>query len=456
MALLDLSNELLFLIVDYLDSQADINAFMQINWRLYYLLNDLLYRYNFKHFGGRGILKAAADGALPTVQRFVADGFNVQYKSAYGAPRGRRWENGEPEKDCAFEHPILEAANYGRAEVVRYLLEEGSDPQFPDQHGETPLILASRNGFLPVVRVLTAAASTGADSILNVVSNSGKLPIEEAVSAGHVEVVRYFLSVSDNSSELASICLPDAAAKGEIELVGVLLYYRADINYSKVQEEWLGRDSTALSVATENGDTEMVRFLVDHGADVHCEDRFYSTPLKVAVAKGYRCIVALLLEHDSETDLGRCMISAITNGNEDLLNLLLAKYQPNPKKDRFNPLALAAKHGRMELVEMFLDKGLNEEEALYEAVVSSHADIVEFFLERGTNPDVPSTGESAVRAALVSKNETIIYALHCYGAHIDPWNLHYCRTLGLSGFESRDTLAEIFPLMPVQEEALHT
>ena len=46
MALLDLVNELLLAITETLESEKDINAFVQANARCFQLLNLHLYRYN--------------------------------------------------------------------------------------------------------------------------------------------------------------------------------------------------------------------------------------------------------------------------------------------------------------------------------------------------------------------------------------------------------------------------
>jgi hypothetical protein len=62
---------------------------------------------------GKGILQAAAHGSLSAVQRFTEKGFEVQYQ--LGGHHLR-------------DHPILHAATYGHVEVVKYFLEQGSNP----------------------------------------------------------------------------------------------------------------------------------------------------------------------------------------------------------------------------------------------------------------------------------------------------------------------------------------
>ena len=53
-----------------------------------------------------------------------------------------------------------EAAEWGDAEALRSLLEEGQDVNACDRYGQTALLLAARNGHLEAVRVLV---EVGAD-----------------------------------------------------------------------------------------------------------------------------------------------------------------------------------------------------------------------------------------------------------------------------------------------------
>jgi hypothetical protein len=67
MTILTLSNEIILLIWQQLQSQKDLNALVQVNRRFYFLLKHLLYRYNLDHQNGDGILQAAKLGPIPAV-----------------------------------------------------------------------------------------------------------------------------------------------------------------------------------------------------------------------------------------------------------------------------------------------------------------------------------------------------------------------------------------------------
>jgi len=86
--------------------------------------------------------------------------------------------------------------------------------------------------------------------------------------------------------------------------------------------------------ATQLGRGEMVRFLLDRGADHDVVDDFGQTPLALAGKMGYEGIVCMLLEHgadpNAEDDCGRTpLLWAAGNGHTAVAKLLLEK-EANP------------------------------------------------------------------------------------------------------------------------------
>ena len=74
----------------------------------------------------------------------------------------------------------------------------------------------------------------------------------------------------------------NAAARGFIEHAQMLLECGAAINARGM----LGR--TSLHWAAHNGNTKVVRFLLEHGADAHIRDELGKTPSKLASIKGIK------------------------------------------------------------------------------------------------------------------------------------------------------------------------
>ena len=114
------------------------------------------------------------------------------------------------------------AANLGRVDVVRELINKGGDIEMKDKYGVTPLHLASLNGHLDVVQLLveskvdihakekggktplywascngqlnavTLLVENKAD--INAKKNNGETPLHQASFYGHLDVVEYLRS----------------------------------------------------------------------------------------------------------------------------------------------------------------------------------------------------------------------------------------------------------------------
>src|SRR5437016_14126272 len=86
-----------------------------------------------------------------------------------------------------------------------------------------------------------------------------------------------------------------AARKGDVAAVKAFLDKGVDVN-TKTRY-----GATALSYACDKGHTEVVRLLLERGADPDVKDTFYgATPMGWAAPKGYTEIVKLLIDKGSK------------------------------------------------------------------------------------------------------------------------------------------------------------
>jgi ankyrin repeat protein len=191
--------------------------------------------------------------------------------------------------------------------------------------------------------------------------------------------------------------LHSAAYYGEVEMVRVLLEYKADV---KAQT---GDGGTPLHFASKGclegldispSLSNIVRLLLHHGADINSQGRAYSSPLHEAARYGRAEVVRVLLEHvanlgaeDDDRKPGFQVMSEYVNARNSegktplhyasegpyaggpytglsLSNVarILLEYGADVNargKGKPPPLHVAARHGRVEVVRVLLENGAN-------------------------------------------------------------------------------------------------
>lgn len=186
---------------------------------------------------------------------------------------------------------LIEAARAGDAESVERLLAEEASVTATDASGMTALIAAAWGNHLAVACALIAA---GAD--VNVQDDTQQSAYLIATSEGYLELLEMTLDAGADVRSLDSYRgtgLIRAAERGHVEVVERLL--ETEIAVDHVNRLGL----TALLEAIMFGDggprhTEVVRRLVEAGADVNLADGSGVTPLAHARQRGYAEIAAIL------------------------------------------------------------------------------------------------------------------------------------------------------------------
>lgn len=116
-----------------------------------------------------------------------------------------------------------------------------------------------------------------------------------------------------------------AARKGDVAAVKAFLDKGVDVN-TKTRY-----GATALSYACDKGHTEVVRLLLERGADPDVKDTFYgATPMGWAAPKGYTEIVKLLIEKGSK-ERGDALDAGASSGFVEMVQMILDKGDLSPE-----------------------------------------------------------------------------------------------------------------------------
>ncbi|KAL4203568.1 hypothetical protein AMTRI_Chr01g104540 [Amborella trichopoda] len=201
---------------------------------------------------------------------------------------------------CAF---------HGHPDCMRELLLAGADSNAVDDEGETVLHRAIAKNHTDSAIVIL---ENGGCSSMSITNSKNLTPLHMCITTWNVAVVKKWVEVASQEEIYDAIEIPSsvgtvlcmaAALKKDHEtecrdLVRLLLGAGADPSAQELQH---GR--TALHTAAMANDVEMVKIILDAGVDVNIRDGHDMIPLHVALARGAKSCVGLLLSRGANCNL---------------------------------------------------------------------------------------------------------------------------------------------------------
>ncbi|XP_065367097.1 protein fem-1 homolog B isoform X1 [Calliphora vicina] len=213
------------------------------------------------------------------------------------------------------------------------------------------------------------------------------------------ELREYLLNLKFDEIDGQSITpLTMAAMAGNTMYVKTLLsHYSVDLERecNVIFDGLVVYGATALWVAAGLGHLQVVKLLVNNGANVNHNTKAQSSPLRAACYAGRLDIVKYLIEHGADVNLGNkynntCIMIAAYKGHAHVVDTLL-KNGANPNEQALcgaTALHYAAECGHLEVCRILLDHGarLQENEhglsPVLNAAERTHEDVVHLFIER--------------------------------------------------------------------------
>lgn len=136
---------------------------------------------------------------------------------------------------------------------------------------------------------------------LSALAMSGDEQVEftDALGNGNVAVVKKYLDngVNVNDQYFAWSALQIAANKGQLDVVKLLVEKGADLNYKHPITKM-----TALSLAAVDGFTDVVSYLLSKGADPNIKMRGNVSVVRVVRDSGNTAMVDLLVKNGAKED----------------------------------------------------------------------------------------------------------------------------------------------------------
>ena len=184
-----------------------------------------------------------------------------------------------------------------------------------------------------------------------------------------------------------------------------------------------------LAIAADKGDLEMVRMLVEKGADVNEGD---STPLLYASGKGYLEVMKFLVERGAVLHGGYVLACAVYNKRQKVVDWLLQSVgvKVDALVDGRTALTLAVRDNMEEMARLLLRNGASPhvklprgEPMLWHAISRSFLGVARVLLQHKAQVDEVYNGETALLIAVTRGNLEVVKMLWQFGANLDLKNL---------------------------------
>lgn len=332
-----------------------------------------------------------------------------------------------------FRTPLMIAVEEGNTETAKELINAGANIKTKGRNDENILIAASLQGNIKLVKLFI---TLGID--VNDTSFSGDTALVEASYKGNKEIVQLLIKAGakvnihrryssplivtvdqdiiqkdvDTYTEIVKMLVKAGAQvntynrngqsvfqisvkRGYTEILKVLIKNGANIDEANNYEK-----RTVLMDASEKGDVDKVKLLIDSGADIKLKDRDKKTALDLACINGHVKILKLFLKGKAPDVIAREPVF-----NETFLE--------------------ASRHGKSEIVKFLIKRGINinaisiktKRTALMYASWKGYIEIVQTLIKSGAKINLKDvSGWTALVIANQEKHEEISDLLKQSGA----------------------------------------
>jgi ankyrin repeat protein len=291
------------------------------------------------------------------------------------------------------------------------LIEYGASVNATNYFGETPLHCSISNGD---TEIAIALIESGAN--VNATNYFGETPLHCSISNGDTEIA---IALIGHGADVNAYDCNDetplhlAAKCGNTKTAIALIERGADVHAAD------NYGGTPLHWAAKMGHTQTAIALIEHGADINATKNNGDTPLHLAAFHVRIEAVIALMEYGANLPEYRSSIvltlkifdwwtplhTAVINNNlNEIRNL---EYIPSET----SPFDIAIMIGNIDAARTLIERGIqyDKDKCLITATYSNRLELAQLFLEKGANPlSKNQLGQTALHFAAARGNENIM------------------------------------------------
>lgn len=286
---------------------------------------------------------------------------------------------------------LLEKSAENSAKITEMLIGKADKNIINDSlEGKTPLIIAVGNSYIDTAKILI---ENGAD--VNSVDFEGWSALSYAVNNGDIESAKLLLENKAKIKDELLIAIKSPIVESIINMMKLLIENGANVNYTDENR------FNPLNIAIESGDMELTKFLITNGANVNSLMQDGVSLIGYAIAQNNMDLLQILIENGAN------------------VNYTVGDSWAN------TPLQTASRLGLDNVVRILLTRNadinavdMNGNTALHTAALNSQLSVVKLLLEKNPNLDIQNkVGNTALHLAVISGNIDIVGELVLKGAN---------------------------------------
>jgi len=343
---------------------------------------------------------------------------------------------------------------------VQLLLDRGADAtlatrEFDNAVGPAPIHRAAESAHLEALKALIA----GAPETVNHASDRRSTPLVAAIDSGSLDAVKAMIEAGadvnaevqwrpgvDSSNRYTPLMA--AVETGNPEMVRLLIAGGAAVDTGQWRRH---SGNTAIHIAAKRGHLEIVKALLEGGANPDIPGEYSRTPLAVAVEQRNRAMFDCLLAGGADVNASHGgwtpLIVACHEGDMEFIRALIeagAKTDQvaahsytrdsRPRTEYRTPFIAAAEVGQLHVMQFLVDEkidllrdigpGREIDLALLSTTAESYLDAIPPLIEMGANIDaVDMEGNSPLMLAVYHGKLHSVWWLVDHGADVSLKNV---------------------------------